>query len=91
MSWQIQYTRKFLKEMSALPVQTRKRIEAIAFGEEIKQDAFLSGKVQKLVGYQNYYKIRVGHYRIGLYIDETNQLVEFRHVLHRRDIYRKFP
>lgn len=77
--------------MAKLPNHVRKRVEAVAFGEEIKHDPFRSGKTQKLVGYQTSYKIRVGDYRIGLHIDSSTQNVEFQRVLHRRDIYRKFP
>ena len=46
---------------------------------------------QKLVGYQEYYKIRFGTYRVGLRIDITNSTIEFQRILHRKDIYRKFP
>ena len=91
MTWRVQYTRTFLKEMSRLPDSVRERVEAIAFGETIKQDPFMGGKIQKLSGYQTFYKIRVGDYRIGLHVDTNEQLVEFRRVLHRREIYREFP
>lgn len=91
MVWRVQYTRTFLKEMSRLPDPIRERVEAIAFGEAIKQDPFTAGKTQKLSGYQTYYKIRVGDYRIGLYVVTNERLVEFQRVLHRREIYRKFP
>ncbi len=91
MTWRVQYTRTFLKEMSDLPRETRERVEALVFGEDMKQDPFLSGKTQKLTGYQTYYKIRIGDYRIGLQIDVSERLVEFQRVLHRREIYRKFP
>lgn len=91
MTWRVLYTRTFLKEMSRLPGDVRERVEAIAFGEEIKQDPFLAGKAQKLSGYQTFYKIRVGNYRIGLHVGTEEHLVEFQRVLHRREIYRKFP
>jgi len=91
MTWGVLYTRTFLKEMSRLPIDVRKRVEAIAFGEAIKQDPFLAGKTQELTGYQTYYKIRVGDHRIGLHIDSNQHLVEFQRVLHRREIYRQFP
>jgi mRNA interferase RelE/StbE len=51
----------------------------------------MSGKTVKLSGYQTFYKIRVGDFRIGLHINDKEHLVEFQRVLHRRDIYRKFP
>ena len=91
MAWRVQYTRTFLKEMSRLPGNIRERVEAIAFGEAVKQNPFMAGKTQKLSGYQTYYKIRVSDYRIGLYVDTNERLVEFQRVLHRREIYRKFP
>lgn len=91
MTWRIQYARTFLKEMANLPDLVRKRVEVVAFGEDIKQDPFLAGRTQKLTGYQTYYKIRIGDYRVGLHIDADARLVEFQRVLHRRDIYRKFP
>lgn len=91
MTWRIRYTRTFLKELARLPNNVRKRVEPVAFGEEIKEDPFLQGKTQKLSGYQSFYKIRVGDYRIGLFIDTQTNIVEFQRVLHRRDIYRKFP
>ncbi len=89
--WRVQYTRTFFKELSKLPAPVRTKIEQVAFGKEIKNDPFLRGKVQKLEGYQEYYKIRFGNYRVGLRIDFENKVIELRRVLHRRDIYRKFP
>lgn len=91
MSWQIRYTRTFFKELSKIPQKTRIKIEAVVFGEEIKEDPFLEGRVQKLTGYQEYYKIRFGNYRVGLRLDTNHNVVEFQRVLHRREIYRKFP
>lgn len=65
-------------------------MEAIAFGDDITRDPYLAGKTQKLAGYQTYYKIRVGDYRVGVHIDADVQQIEFQRVLHRRDIYCKF-
>ena len=91
MTWQVRHTRTFYKELANLPVEVRNQIEKVAFGEKIKEDPFLSGKAQKLVGYQEYYRIRFGRYRVGLRIDTANKIIEFRRVLHRKDIYRQFP
>jgi len=91
MTWQVRYTRTFLKELAHLPAEVRGRIEAVVFGEEIKEDPFLRGRVQKLTGYQNFYKIRFGDYRVGLQLEEATEQIEFQRVLHRREIYRKFP
>lgn len=45
--------------------------------------------LKKLRGGTNYYRIRIGEYRVGLAVDEDR--VEFVRVLHRREIYRYFP
>ena len=66
-------------------------MEQIAFGEAIIADPLLSGRVQKLTGYQAYYKIRFGNYRTGRRLDFAAEVIEFQRVLHRREMYRKFP
>jgi mRNA interferase RelE/StbE len=91
MTWTVQYTRTFLKEMARLSANVRQRVEAIAFGEAIQDDPYLMGNVKKLKGYQEYYRLRVGQYRVGIRIDSVHHIVEFCRVLHRKDIYRKFP
>jgi len=45
--------------------------------------------VKKLKGAENYYRIRLGDYRVGIILEkETLIFVRF---LHRKDIYRYFP
>lgn len=45
--------------------------------------------LSKLRGKGNYYRIRVGDYRLGIIIE--NETVSFIRCLHRREIYRFFP
>jgi mRNA interferase RelE/StbE len=45
--------------------------------------------LKKLRGGGNYYRIRVGDYRIGLSVE--GDAVTFVRFLHRKDIYRYFP
>lgn len=45
--------------------------------------------LKKLKGYKNVYRIKVGDYRIGVFIE--NDVIEFARILHRKDIYRVFP
>ncbi len=50
--------------------------------------------LKKLKGYQTAYRVRVGNYRIGVFIepDASGQLsVTFSAFSHRKDIYKKFP
>ena len=89
--WHAEYAPTFLKDFKRLPKAVQERVERLAFGAEILHDPFLRGKTQKLRGYEDYYRIRIGDYRIGLRLDLERRVVEFRRVLHRRRVYRKFP
>lgn len=44
---------------------------------------------EKLKGYQTYYRIRFGNYRVGVGYEED--VLTFQRVLHRKEIYRYFP
>jgi len=50
--------------------------------EEIKN-------IKKLVGYKHHYRIKIKDYRIGIEI--IDEVVRFLVILHRKDIYKKFP
>ncbi len=45
--------------------------------------------LKKLQGTKNYYRIRIGDYRLGLIINGNK--VELIRLLHRKEIYRFFP
>jgi mRNA interferase RelE/StbE len=89
--WEPVYARTFLKDYERLPKPIRERVKRVVFGEQILQDPFLEGRTIKLQGYEDYYRVRVGDYRIGLRLDSEHRLIEFRRVLHRNRIYRSFP
>jgi mRNA interferase RelE/StbE len=46
-------------------------------------------ELKKITGTKNYYRYRVGDYRIGLEMAKDELI--FVRVLHRREIYRYFP
>jgi mRNA interferase RelE/StbE len=45
--------------------------------------------LKKLKGSENYYRIRIGDYRLGLELNGTEFV--FVRCLHRKEIYRYFP
>ena len=47
------------------------------------------GQVKKLRGYDTFYRVRIGDYRIGLELVQ-GELV-FVRCLHRKEVYRYFP
>ena len=89
--WTVKYTRRFLKELVSLPTDTQSRIEAIVFSELESNNPFELGYLNKMKGYKDKYKIRVGDYRVGLTIDKKNQTMICQRVAHRREIYKIFP
>jgi mRNA interferase RelE/StbE len=76
-----------LKKISnrALLQRVRKTIEQVEQAGNLREVS----QAQKLKGSENYYRLRIGDYRIGLSIKGNK--VTFVRILHRRDIYKYFP
>jgi mRNA interferase RelE/StbE len=84
-----EYRKRFLKELSKVPLNQRKVIEEFIFGELLQLRSLEeSGKIERMKGYPNFFKVRFGDYRVGLHIE--NEVIIER-VLHRKEIYRYFP
>lgn len=89
--WQVEYTKRFLKELATLPSEIQSRIESIVFQELESENPFDLGYLEKMSGYTNKYKIRVGDYRIGITVEKQTRILVCQRVAHRKDIYRSFP
>lgn len=86
----IEYKKKFLKELSKLPDEYAQTIEEFVFDTFPTYDNLSEiGKVEKMTGYKNYFKIRFGDYRVG--IKKENDTIIIETVKHRREIYKYFP
>lgn len=46
--------------------------------------------VKKMQGFKTFYRVRIGDYRLGMELENPSTL-RFIVVLHRKDIYKKFP
>lgn len=57
--------------------------------ENVKAISEIKG-VKKLVGFKNYYRIRIGDYRLGFEL-KSHDVVRFIIIAHRKDIYKIFP
>ncbi len=76
----VRYKRKFLKDLSSIPKLQRQKIELLVFEKIPKSsDPFNQFKIEKMVGYKGYYKIRQGNYRIGIFCQKNT--IEFQRVL----------
>jgi len=89
--WKVEYTRRFLKELSRLPKDPQSRIESIVFSELKSANPFELGFLSKMKGYKDKYKIRVGDYRVGLTVNTKERTIICQRVAHRREIYQIFP
>jgi mRNA interferase RelE/StbE len=86
----VQFTESFVRDLrnikdKGLLTRVRELIEVVEQAQHLGQVANL----KKLRGGGNYYRIRVGDYRIGLTVE--GDTITFVRFLHRKDIYRYFP
>ena len=81
---------QFEKDIEKIRMQSVKDDIADAI-EQVEQADELPAvtNVKKLKGFKTAYRIRIGDYRIGVFID--GDTVEFARVVHRKDIYKLFP
>lgn len=86
----VEFRESFARDLRAVTDQTlRTRVKAIIENVEQAETLDQISNLKRLRGGGNYYRIRVGDYRIGLSINQS--VVIFVRFLHRRDIYRRFP
>jgi len=85
-----EFTRKFQQQVNACNDQkVRDRISEIIHLTQMAVSLSDIRNLKKLKGYKNYYRIRVGDYRIGIAVVE--HVVIFSSFDHRSDIYKYFP
>ena len=70
--------RRVLKQVQQV-IEAVKAVPGISAVQDLK----------KMQGYDTYYRIRLGDYRIGIEVVEDQ--VIFVRFLHRKDVYRYFP
>jgi len=85
--WKVEHTKRFLKELSKLPEDIQSQAEKIVFEDLLKINPFELGYMERMTGYPDKYKIRVGDYRIGITIDKKNSLIICQRIANRKDMY----
>ena len=87
----IKYAKSFDRDIGSIGhnAEIRRRLlETIRELQAVGSPNDLPG-MKKIEGYTNYYRARVGDYRLGIkLVGDTLELIRF---LHRKDIYRRFP
>ena len=85
-----EFLKQFVRDTNKLSVQSVRNevIKVIKNVENSASPAEIRG-LKKLSGYKNAFRIKIGDYRIGIFIENDN--VEFSRLVHRKDIYKVFP
>ena len=86
----VEFKKSFLKELQKLRNKGLKNSIADCIVQvESAQSINQIKNIKKLAGFEDYYRIRIGDYRIVVKIEEdTIYFVVFEH---RKDIYKNFP
>lgn len=86
-----EYSPSFIKDLKKLkshPIYNK--IKTLVMTEIPNSENFTNiDHVKKIKGDDNAYRIRIGDYRIGFFVEEDK--IIFSRVLHRKEIYRFFP
>lgn len=77
----VEFKRSFVKDLE----RVRQAIERVEEAQTLQE----IGNVRKLRDGEQYYRIRIGDYRLGLVLEGDR--VIFVRFLHRKDVYRYFP
>ncbi len=84
--YDVNITRKALRELNKLDPHARDRVlEALTI---LRDYGFTSRlDIKKLRGYKNYYRIRVGKYRILFELDKPRKIIVYA-ILPRKEAYK---
>ena len=88
---EVLYGKRFNKDLERIRHEPNVKKALLELIEGIKAAATLSDlkHVRKIEGYQGYFRIKVGDYRLGL--KARGNRIELIRFLHRKEIYRRFP
>ena len=82
-------TKTFEKQLKSVPKNIRESAIAVLEALEKTKNLTEIKDIKKLSKYTNYYRIRIGNYRMGLQIINPKIIVVT--ILHRGTIYKIFP
>ena len=87
----VEFDRSFIKYLQKIKdVSLLKKIDATIFHLERTNSIKNIKGCQKLSGFKNYYRIRIGNYRLGFETINSNT-IRLIIIAHRKNIYEKFP
>jgi mRNA interferase RelE/StbE len=87
----VRFDKSFIKALDKIKDKNiLKRIESVIQKAEEADTLEQISNTKKLIGFTVYYRIKISDYRIGLELINSNE-IRLITILHRKDIYKKFP
>ena len=87
---QVEFRKTFKQDLKNLKDEkVLKRIQKVIEEVELVNALSEIRNIKLLQGHEDFYRIRMGDYRIGLFVER--ETVAFVRVLHRKEVYRYFP
>ena len=87
---QVEFSKTFKQDLKNLKdSKVLKRIQKVVEEVELANALSEIRNIKLLQGHEDFYRIRVGDYRVGLFVE--GEVVAFVRVLHRKEVYRYFP
>jgi mRNA interferase RelE/StbE len=71
-----------LKDLANLPSNIQSRAELVVFQELEGKNPFELGYLEKMKGYPDKYKIRIGDYRVGITLDKRTKTIICERLAH---------
>lgn len=86
----VRFEAKFAKDLRAINNSKHfGKLEEVIETCKVAHNLSDINQLKKLQGYDNFYRIRLGDYRVG--IEVVDGEIIFTRFLHRKDIYKYFP
>jgi len=84
--------KRFLKELEKSPPQIQKQFRNLSELLKVTNKLSKIPNLKKMVGYEEYYRIRLGGWRVGLrYEDGVIKIIHLMTIGPRGDLFKKFP
>jgi mRNA interferase RelE/StbE len=86
----VEFLKSFSKDINAVvPKSVKQSLIRVIESLEKADDLANIANVKKLKGFRNAYRLRIGDYRLGFFVENSSVLLA--RFLHRKDIYKLFP
>ncbi|MCX7737276.1 MAG: type II toxin-antitoxin system RelE/ParE family toxin [Candidatus Kapabacteria bacterium] len=83
--YRILWKKSAVKELSKLPKKIGEKIYSLISKLSLEPRP---ENCKKLVSLENYYRIKIGDYRVVYFIEDKNLIIEIIRIAHRKEVYK---